>query len=248
MKMNIKPSLRFQLTDLLKSSLTFFVTIVVITIFIPLIQLAVGDAGEVSFGGYAVIAGIYFFVVGIVAPISYVRIDIQMGVSRGTSFTVQLMAVVIAAAVLSVAGELMGVIVHLFNADGDSFFMGIYQLMYSDGEALSFGGHLVSICLNMCIGIFSYVSGMFYTLLFWRLNKAWSIVAALALVVVINLVINVGAFTPIMPFVSRLAIAFFDAVSKSPVPLIIFFLVFSLVLSGIEWLLLRRAYIRTSAA
>lgn len=246
MKMNLKPALRFQFTDLMKSSLAFLATIAAITVCIPLIQYLVGGRGAVSMGGYVVIAAIYLFVVGIVAPRGYLRMDIQMGVSRATSFTAQLITTVLVSLALSLVGELISTVVQLFTKNSSMFFVDLFQMMYNDGEPLSFGGHMLSICFNTCICVFAYISGMFYTLLFWRLNKFWTVVAALALVLLANLGLNADVFAPIMPWLGRMATAFFEAVTRGPAALMIFFLVCAAILAFIEWLLLRRAYIRAS--
>ena len=247
MKMNLKPSLSFQLWDMGKSCLGFIVTVALLVAFVPLITLMInGEMVGGSISGFGAIAAIFMFIIGIVAPRSYFRLDSQMGVSRATSFTALLVCVVLVALGLAVLGELLTVAMQaLLRRLPEYTFFDLYQMIYREGAAMRFSDHLLSACLNASMCVCAYIGGMFFTLLFWRLNKLWSIVAAILLVIVMNAGVSVVA-VPGLKWLGAAMTAFADAATKSPMPLIILFLVLSAVFAVIEWLLLRRAYIRAS--
>lgn len=248
MKMNLRPSLRFQLWDMAKCCLGFVATIAVLVAVVPAAALLInGRPVEVNVSGYGGMAAICLFVVGIVAPRGYLRLDSQMGVSRATSFTALLITVLTVSLALSLLGELMTAAAQaLYRRLPGYTFFDLYQMLYLEGGRMSLGDRLLSVCLNTALDICCYTGGMFFTLLFWRLSKLWSIVAAVALVLLLNLGISSVAL-PRVAWVSDMLRAFADAASASPLPLIVLFIVLSAILALVEWLLLRRAYIRAPA-
>ena len=243
MKMNFKPVFRQELRNMLLGCAPFFGAMVVITF--GSLLLAGRVSSEITFSGYGITAAICLFVFGVVQPRPCLRLCAQLGISRRTAFLGNLAATALTALALAVGGEAL---LAAGRALGGSnvFFADLYQLFYVNASveaqvALSFGQHLSSILLNTLLALMCYCGGMFFTYLFWRLNKFWTVVAALAIPVVLNLV-------PWLiyrnPAAARVAGAFFGWLKASAWDLLLAFVLGAAALCAVCWLLVRRANIK----
>lgn len=242
MKMNIKPAFRYQFDVFFKGFLVIFLILAAAIAGLIVISLhtSIGTT-NVTFSGYGITASIFLFVMGIVNIRSDLRLCLQYGVSRRTSFASEILAVLSISIILSVAGELLTCIVQALSTNVTRFFIAdIYQLIFVGPNAISmtFSQHLLSILLNTCLTFFSCLFGMFFSLMFWRLNKLWSIVVAVLIPISINVV-------PLLLSKLGLNLApFIGWATASPFHYDLIFLFLAVLLGIFDWLLLRRANIK----
>ncbi len=241
MNMNIRPTFRFQFMVFIKGAIVMF--LIMAAIMTAFMTLTVGVDSQtvvMSFSGYGFATMIFMFVMGIVNIRSDLRISLQFGVSRRTSFICEVLAALSVAALLAVAGEVMNGIAQAISADKSSIFVAdLYQLIYVgiNTQKLSVGQHIMSILFNTGFSLSVCLAGMFFSLMFWRLNKFWTIVAALCIPVVIN-----GG--PIVLYMMGFDLAAFGRwLAASPINFMVCFAVGSIIAGTIDWMLLRKANI-----
>ncbi len=237
MKMNISPAFKYQFSNFLKNAFVIYlIIIVIIAAFI-----SISGNSKVSFTGYSLTATIFLFVMGIVNIRSDLRLCLQYGVSRRTSFISELLAVLSASAILAIAGELLTGTAQTLWADNSNLFVAdIYQLIYVGAEAatLTFGQHVLSALVNTSLLFCACLFGMFFSLMFWRLNKVWTIIVAVSIPLLINIV-------PII--LHRMGVnlnPLINWIDSAPFNFIMFFLLTAALFGIIDWLLLRKANIR----
>lgn len=241
MNMNIKPAFRFQFGAFLKGAIVMF--LIMAAIMTAFMSLTVGVDSQtvvMSFSGYGFATMIFMFVMGIVNIRSDLRISLQFGVSRRTSFICEVLAALSTSVLLAVAGEALNGIAQAISAEKSNFFVAdLYQLIYigTNTPRLSAGQHIMSILFNTGFALSVCLVGMFFSLMFWRLNKFWTVVAALCIPVVIN-----GG--PIILY--RLGfdmVAFGRWLAASPINFMFCFAIGGIIAGTIDWMLLRKANI-----
>lgn len=241
MKMNFKAAFRYNFKNLIGGSgralLIIFGIILILTLFV-----FVNRSGATTITGmFAVTAAIFLFVMGIVGIRSDLRICLQFGVSRRTSFCSEIVAVFASSVILAAAGELLTGILQPLSNSTHFFASDLYQIIFLQGtEILSFSQHMISALFNLSLFICAYIGGMFFSLLFWRLNKIWTVTVAIAIPFLMNgipiLLDKLGV--DFNPFLSWL--------SASPYHFVIMFLLIAAIVSVINWLVLRRANIKAA--
>lgn len=244
MRKKFLPAFRYSFRGYLRASAGFYlVAAAVIAIAAVFVILRSGGGGS-SLTGYGVAAAITLFVFGIASIREDLRLLVQNSVSRRTAFLGVVLSVLAAAAVLATAGELLTWLGQLFARGHSNFYMGdLYQMIYvgiGDGAALSFSGHLISILLNTALTFGSCLCGMFFSLLFWRLKKVWKVIAGISIPFLLNV------FPWIMMKIGLSPKPLIHFLAASPWNLIGFFLLISVLAAGIDWLLLRRAVIKSA--
>lgn len=241
MIMKLKPAFRYQLIDYLKSSGVFFLVMVAVTT--ATLILAARVSGTMSFSAFGFASVIFMFVMGIVAIRSNLRLCLQFGVSRRTGFAAALLATVCIALILSVAGELLMIAAQAVGHGLSNLTLwDTYQALFlgSPEIPMSFGQHLGSALFNTALSVAACLFGMFFSLMFWRLNKFWTIAVAIAIPVFLNVV-------PWLLY--RLGIDLTPLVNwmiKAPGNFILVGLAVALFFTLINWLLLRRANIKAA--
>ena len=243
MKMNIKPAFRYQFSSFLKGSAVIYLILMVVVaaIMIGTMRISTGSATTISFTGFSITATIYLFVMGIVEIRNDLRLCLQCGVSRRTAFISELLAVLAASVILSVAGELLTGIAQAISANNSRLFVAdLYQLIYvgADATSLTFCQHVMSALFNTSLMFAACLGGMFFSLMFWRLNRLWTIVVGISIPVLINLIPNVFIWlgVDLTPFINW--------ISSSVGYFVLFFALVAVLVGIIDWLLLRRANIK----
>ncbi|MEA5038868.1 MAG: hypothetical protein VB086_03425 [Clostridiaceae bacterium] len=250
MHMNLKPAFRYQFRDYLKGTGVFFLVMVVI--FAASVIGARYSHGNVSFFGISMATAICLFILGIATPRSNLRLCVQFGVSRRTAFISLLLAVLADIVILSLAGELLLYVGQSVGASiGNLSFRDLYQMLYLGTHPmfLSISQHIMSVLLNSSLTLLLFVFGMFFTFLFWRLNKIWTIIVAVAIPLLINVIPAIlyklgSSFPAIGQFFRALQSVFTSSVWN----LMALFLLLSVILAGIDWLLIRLANIKEPAS
>ncbi len=243
MTMKLKPAFHYQFQDILKSAGIFLLVMASITT--GMLILAARAHGTMSFSAFGFSNVIFLFVLGIVSIRSNLRLCLQFGVSRRTGFVSALLANICIALLLAVAGELLIVAARAAGSGLSNLTLwDTYQMLYlgSSGSPMSFGQHLGSALFNTVLSIATFQFGMFFSLLFWRLNKLWTIVAAISIPVLLNVVpwLLYTLGVDLMPFVNWMI--------NAPENFILFGLALGLFFCVINWLLVRRANIKAAVA
>jgi len=243
MKMNLKPAYRYQFMSLLKGTAVFYLIMIVIVTAFLAVTINFGGSSSMTFGGYAFAAAVYLFVAGIVYIRSDLRLCLQFGVSRRTAFLSEILSFLSISAILAVAGELVTALVRVAASGNPNIFvLDFYQIVYLGAEKVlpSFGHQAMSFLTNVAMFFCACTVGAFFSLMFWRLNKFWTIVVAISIPFAINglpyLLIKLG-----VDF-SR----FFAWIASSPFCFILTCLVIAAAAVVIDWLLLRRANIKAA--
>lgn len=187
MRMNWKPMYRYQTREFLLGALPFFAVIAAV-VALSFVGTFLFNGGEISFSGYGAAAAICMLVFGVVIPRQHLRIGAQFGVSRRTVFFAELAAALTASLALAAAGELL-----LGAARAVSgprlFFADLYQLFYQNAalkERLTMGQHGMSVLFNTFLVFACFCFGTFFTCLFWRLSKVWTIITAVCIPLAMN--------------------------------------------------------------
>ncbi len=247
MTMHLKPILRYQLRDYLTSGAVLFLVNVLLVagVFIGLISFGPSDT-EISLSSYGFTCAIFLFVFGIVVPRQSMRIGVQLGVCRRTTFLGSLLSTAIAALALAAAGELLLTLLQVMTASLPNLYVGdLYAMLYQDMAALTPGQHLISLLFSACLMLCCWTAGCFFTFLFWRLNKIGCVIAGISIPVVLNGVPFLLYYysRPLAPLVSFLNLLATRA-AASPWFAMGLFLVVGGIIALICWLLIRNANIR----
>jgi len=243
MNMNIKPAFRYQLGGYLRASAIFYLVMALLISAFVIGTLSVSVNGDItlSFMGGSAALTVFMFVAGIVSIRSDVRLCLQYGVSRRTAFAAGLLAALCGSALLALATGLLVSLAQLLTVNqGNSVFADLYQMLYlgMDLRQLSLGQQLLSALLNVSLMMAACLLGMFFSLLFWRLNKICTIIVAVAIPISLNLapIALYRAGADLAPLSHWLLAA--------PSHLVLFILPPAALFGLIDWLLLRRANIR----
>lgn len=187
--MRIAPSFRYQLRDLLLGFAPFFgVFVILMTGGLIFAGVRAGNS-TISYSGFGAAAAICVFVIGVVSPRLSLRLHVQMGVSRRTAFIAQLLAVVVSTLALGAAGEVLLAVGQALNHNANFFLGDLYQMIYGSIEMpMTLSQHLCSGLFNTALMLLTFAAGMFTTFLFWRLNKFWTVVVAISIPLLLNLI------------------------------------------------------------
>lgn len=243
MKMNFKPALQYQFRSFFKGTVVIYlilVLVVAVSMF-GTMYISTSATSTMSFTGYCVTAVIFLFVMGIVNIRNDLRLCIQYGVSRRTVFISELLSVMAASVILAVAGEALTGVAQILTANDHRFLVAdLYQMIYLDTSniTLSLGQHVLSALVNTSLMFASCLMGIFFSLMFWRLNRTWSIIVGVSIPILLNGV-------PIL--LSRAGVnlePLLNWISSSPFNFVLFCLFLAALFVIINWLLLRRANIK----
>ncbi len=241
MSIRIKPSFCCELENFLHGGGVLVGVLLVITLALNLI-LPHFLPGTVVFNGGFIPFAVWAFVFGVVAPRPCLRLGAQFGVSRRSALLGNLAAFIVSVLIMAVCCELLGLLMAAFN--NGEYFADLYQIIFLDNDSLtiagvSFGQHLCSILCGACFMLALYCLGLFLTAMFWRLSGLWNLVAAVGIVVFVNVVpwlLSKADFTP----------ALVEWILVSPWNSMLACVLFAAVFAAAAWLLLRRANIRAA--
>ena len=154
MSMNLKPAIRYQLREYLVSCLVFWAInalLIGIGFLVLSLNLGSGDRSGYTYNGYGFACAIFFLVFGLILPRQAIRLCVQMGVSRRTTFLSLFLSALLPAVCLSLAGELLLSLAQ-FAADHTQFqleFSDLFSMIYlKQGLPLTFLQHTASILFS----------------------------------------------------------------------------------------------------
>lgn len=248
--MNIRPAFRYRFQSSMRSAVGFFGIMVLITAALAasFIRTTVSFGGEAvsgSVSAYGFASCITVFVLGICSVREDLRLAIQHGVSRRTVFVSELLSTLAVCLFLAAAGELLLATAQAVTAGYENLHItDMYYGIYADWQLqeYSIGQHIEAMFFNLSLLLFANIAGMLLSLMFYRLNKAWTVIVAVGAPVIffIGLPILMNAAGP-APKMSRLLTGFVDWVLSSPWVWIFVFILAAVVIAIINWLLIRRA-------
>ena len=250
--MRLKPAIRYQLHEFWVGGFVFFLFNVgfVALCFLGLLKVQGLEGEGFAFNWYDFSCAIYFFVLGLILPRQAARLCVQMGVSRRTAYLSLFLSALPAALAMAAAGQVLlagsNLAAEQVAPAMEGRFIDLFSLVYHQG---SWSPGVVSTPLSILYAalfmLVMYALGLFFTLLFWRLNKLGCIIAVLALVVLATGVPTL--FTVFSVPLAPVTAAFWrlwNAFLASPWVALLLFLVVAAILALIGWLLIRRTNIR----
>lgn len=252
--MHLKPAIRYQTRDYVISSLIFagvhLLIVVLMVAGLLYFQVKTGT-DSVSYNGYTVSCAVFLFVFGLIVPRQVTRLCAQLGVCRRTAFLSLFPPMILAALILAVLGEgILGVAREVSaSRGGPPLFSDLFALIYlSDASQPTLVQHGLAALFNTTYMLVGFCLGLFFTFLFWRLNKVGCIIAGLAIpVVLVGLPALATLFPTLFAPVIRLATRLGHLWVSSPWWAMAFALVCTLLFAGISWLLIRRTNIRAGS-
>ena len=234
--MRLKPTLKYQLREILSSAAIFLLVYLLIVLIFSLLAWKFDPGrGYYSFNGFAVATAMYALVAGIMFPRQFLRTGVQMGTSRRTVFCGVLITGVVVVLLLSVVGETVLAASTQFS---QFIFSDLYAMLYLDGII---GSHFAAILFNATLLLCGYGFGLFCTFYFWRLRKRGMFITLLFCVAVPWLCFLLRHhLAPVTRLLERLTLACLDSSATA----MLVFLILAVFFTLISWLLIRRLNIQ----
>lgn len=248
--LHIRRALEYKLKDSLRGIGIFYFIMVIVTLAFAWgslrIYVNLDGSSSSSFNGFGIAAMIGIFVIGIVSVREDLRLFLQNGIGRLTVFSVETLAMVIISAALAIGGELLVSLAAVIVRSDDRIMINdLYHLLFREGSTsgMSVLTHIESILIFFVFFICAYVTGMFISLIFYRLNKLWTVIVAVG--APLFLIFGLPLLIKYFEISVALPVAF---LVSSPWILIAFNLILASSISFLNWLLLRRAPIKVAAS
>ncbi|NCB51549.1 MAG: hypothetical protein EOM54_06680 [Clostridia bacterium] len=240
--MRIKPSFMYRFSELLRASaifLGFFIFVIAGSLMIS----SSTDSGTFNISAYEVSASITVFVFGIVTVREDLRLGIQNGVSRKSVFFAILLSSLLATCILAIVGDLITMLfVALSKNLGNVAAVSLYQLIIADETPwfrAPFSMHLSNVLLTFAMTMGASLAGSFISLVFYRLNKTWTIIVAVGTPLLLFYILPYGLSRCDIDFA-----ALFSKISFTPANLTAFFAAAAALTAAFNFLLIRRAPIK----
>ncbi|MEG2037628.1 MAG: hypothetical protein RRZ93_06525 [Ruthenibacterium sp.] len=183
-RMNLYPAFRYRALDSLKGAGAAIVAVAAVVAALTLIAglwIQNGEREVGSFGGFSMSMMVMTFVFGISTVRSDLRLFLQNGIGRASTFAADLLAAAVVSFALAVAGELLTVAVQSLPLSMDFKVMDLYQMTFAGGQPLSLGGHLMSGLLTAALTFSAHLGGMLISLIYARLSKRGAYLFSFAL-------------------------------------------------------------------
>jgi len=264
-RMNIGPAFRYQAMGSLRATGLFIgimLLLMALTTGLSYWFLTHGVNSSGSNSSFTFATMIFSFVMGICLVREALRLFIQNGVGRTTTFVTQLLFVAVFSIVLAVAAELYLLLGRLITMGLPNMIVtDLFQMGYFGGmtpaalEAMTLLDHLTCIACAFSLFAAAYLGGMFLSLLFFRLNKMWTIIVAVGVPVLFFIGLPVllsvdpvrtALVGPVGKAMAETVIRLITYIVSGPWAFVSVFLILAAVLGAIDWLLIRRAPIKPS--
>lgn len=248
-KMNIRPVFLTRFQSSLRGAGIFYLIMIIINAGIAgsyaWAYSRVGtSSGIVSFNGQGFAAGIMLFISGIICIREDLRMGIQHGVSRQTAFVSTVLSTVLIAFILSVAGEILMAVTKASMLNYPSFNIdNMYHIIFPDAltNTPPIIRHIESIIITFSALLLAYMTGIFVSLVYFRLNKVWTVIVSIGVPVFFTIILPIllGLYTPM--WLSRLVQGLIEWALSGPWNLILSYTAAAVIAAVLNWLLLRRA-------
>ncbi|HCU08166.1 MAG TPA: hypothetical protein DF480_04255 [Clostridiales bacterium] len=242
--MNLRAASLYKSKNALKSAGAYFIVLLLIllaVIAIARINVSNGGSSYVTFSGYTIGAWVMMLVMGITAIREDLRFFIQNGIGRRTAFVTQWVAALELAVLLAVGGQLFQFLANAIAQSVPNIRIGeLYSMLYAQGAmSLSLWQHVESFVLYLGFLLMAYMGGMFFSLLFYVLNKTMQVVIAVS----IPFLLFVG-IPFLWPYFSAPLTALYQFCSVNSWNLLLVFLIITAVIGAVNGLITRRIHIR----
>lgn len=211
--MRFLPVFKYRMRDCIWSMLIIIAVMVALTLLVQFGIMSFGfyvtnENGHVettSTMNFTLPYVIFMFVLGIVTIREDMRIGIQNGASRNTSFLANVAAMVATSLLLSVSCILFYTVWNLLNTR--VVMIDFYAMMFLGNNLITTAGNmLMSAVMTFLFSLSFAAIGSFLSLMYWRLNKMGKWVVSLGIGAAFILLINVGAsFASIGDAIARFA-------------------------------------------
>lgn len=240
--MKIQTAIQYKYKSTVKSAFIFFSILTLLLLFMVIwFRSLKGDNSTMYFSGYGFAATIMMFVVGICSIREDLRLYIQNGIARKTTFVVEILMALFSAALISAGGEIFMLMGNAVSRSVERFFVNdFYQFIYADKAfSLSFVQHMESMGVAASFMLTAFAGGMFFSLMFYRLNKAWSIVAAISIPFLL-----LGLLPNVLYKYYEQTSAMIAFIAASPWNLVLVLSGISCITLVVDWLLIKNIHIR----
>lgn len=247
-RMNIQPAYKYKIKDMLISTIIFYAIMVLIlaALITGTLHFTVNVGGNFrsSFTGFGFAAAIFLFISGIVAIREDLRLFMQNGIGRKTTFVIQILIAGTVSLTLALLGELLLKVSQLIAGPTSNLIISdLYYMIFVSFNAARhiLIQHLESVVTNLVMFTSAYTVGVFISLLFYRLNKFWTILVAVGapIFIFVGIPILISRYN----FLGKPVLL----ITSHPWLYIAFFIAITIVTSLLNWLLLRRAPVKAAA-
>lgn len=243
--MSIIPAIRIRMDSHVRSFLLFFFVVALIMLVISSGLLFSADAQSTGISAATVSSAIFAFVLGISSVREDMRLLMQFGVSRRSSFVSRLISAVLLAVFAAALSELLLALSAAVAAPGMRV-ADIYQHLYQpEADKLTLLGHMESFAMSCALILALYEFGETFSLAFLRTNKAGTVILGIMIGafpgVILPTVLSIPA---VWNAVGPAIVAFLQWLGAGVWNLIGFLLLWTLLILAINYLLMRRAPIK----
>lgn len=242
--LNIRPTFYYKFSDTIKGVGVFYAVMIMVMFgLMSLVSYTASNGSKASgsFSAYVFAATLTLFIIGISTIREDMRLMLQNGIGRRTIFVTELLVALSVSLLLALAGELLIAFGQAVTANRSNFFItDLYQILYAKGSSvnMSLGEHFESIALAFGIYTCANLTGMFISLLFYRLNKIMTLAVAIGvpLLFIFGLPMML-ARGPVRRFLGMV----FEFALSSPWAMLLCFLLVSIFTGIFIWLFMKRA-------
>ncbi len=248
--MNLKAAYKYQLTDHTKSVIIYYCVIVVLFALLSIATVNYSTGGSMI-SGMDSITVVFLFIVGLCTFREPFVMLLQNGFSRKSIFKSRLL---VACTVVLIMAAIDKVILLLGKAlsmsSSNSSFLSLYEQVYpaSTAHVSPFLFHLNIFVFDLLMYFTFLAIGYLITLIFYRLNKAGKIAVGAGVPIFFCLIFPIFDYAFFGSGISRAFANFFDSImgisAGNPYAAMLSFIVISVIISALSWLLMRRAVIK----
>ncbi len=248
-RINFIPAFKYCFRSMITGVSVFLLIMLVVTAAVAVtanISIRINGDITLMFNAFETAAAIAAFVIGIVSIREDMRLLNQYGIGRRTAFLSEISVAIVIMMIMSVAGILIASLGSSMAVDNKNVMINtLYSFFYpqrveSLPPAIVF---LETLTWNFMIYLSAFFTGLFISLMFYRLSKIWKVVAAIGLPVLFLVILP----TVLVKSLPGLVIYIFSIDSFSdPWTGIMIGLGNSIVFGLGSWLLIRRAPIKSA--
>lgn len=246
--MNIKVATKYQINEYVKSIRIFYLVVILVIALFGTLTVVSSSSDFISTGGTEGSAIIFLFILGLNSFKETFLLMLQNGTTRKSMFIGRLITILATSAFMAVVDRFIVNIVGLFNDMSESFqISGMYEMIFNKrAESL----HIVvmnleAILITISVYAAVMIAGYFITTAYYRMSKMLKIAVSIGVPVSFMILLPVLDSLVFGGKVSVTLGRFFGFVFGSktgnPYNLFISCIVFTIVGSGLSWLLIRKA-------
>lgn len=247
MSVTLNRAVRYGIRNYLRAAGVLLLVMLLIPLVLWVMLATLGGQGS-SFNGYSLSVGVFGLVLGMVGIRENLRMLNQNGVSRRTAFLAEIISQAAVAvlvslgttAILAAYRALPGLMACVEVSD-------VYQMVYGSA-AMGPAGYLRLVVFSAAMAFSLAGVGQFWSVLYWRLSKLWTVVVSIAIPLVLIFgpaaLLTAAGDSPVGDAIVQAAAALGRFFIASVWNAAFVFLAVAAVSFGLSWLLVRRAVIR----